>query len=294
MAEDQTKSCGMAESLLARYADFDLSECEEIEVEKHLVNCADCAEQIQRMRAYAHSWAVLSPEFPALVRRLTTLRAATLAQAGAAPVPSHASVQAPSVGHSSSLSPDLLSAIMRGLEVATRKADRSRDQEKVSRFRSWGRLLDTNIQRAVEKLSTAGTSVQSFQKAQMDVLREIGWAWLQRIEPLAAAGLAGPVREAPSGFRTRGAPAESIGSFHGVEIRLEPVPGSKDVEVVAEGLPVNSDRLIALLVPKDAPDKTQEAVLRRISDNTWIARFENVAPGDHAVAIEPLSNKTVE
>jgi len=79
MPEDQTKSCGMAEALLVRCVDSELSEGEEIPVLRHAANCPDCAEQIQRMRVYRQSWAVLSPEFPALVQRMTALAKASRA-----------------------------------------------------------------------------------------------------------------------------------------------------------------------------------------------------------------------
>jgi hypothetical protein len=72
------------------------------------------------------------------------------------------------------------------------------------------------------------------------------------------------------------------------------VPGSHDFEVTARGFPAEMDRLMVMLVPSDAPESAREASLRKISDIEWSARFENVAPGDYVVAIEPLANRIAD
>jgi hypothetical protein len=142
-------------------------------------------------------------------------------------------------------------------------------------------------------LSSAAAGVQPFQSATVEVLREIGWAWLERIEPLAVRASAGAVRSGGAGARARQAVATTPAGPSAVELRLEPIAGTTDFELIAKGLPPGADRLVALLIPKNSPDQTQDATLRRVGDthDEWTARFRNVPPGDYALAIEPLSNR---
>lgn len=256
------------ENVAVAYACGDLGAEEMLVFESHLGHCEACRDQVAELRGTRMLFGEI-----ALRRRLQVERArrAVAAQVGAS--------AAPSFG--------LLAALERGLEAVEHRAESARDAARALSLREWGRRLAAHARQAAEKLSCAVAEVNPFQSASVEVLRDIGWAWVERIEPMAVRG--GLVRDGSAARPARqAAPVPS-----GVELRLEPVPGTTDIELIARGLPPGADRLLVLLIPINAPDQAQCAVLRRLAPThaEWTARFRNVPPGEYALAIEPLLNR---
>lgn len=260
--------------MIVAYSHGDLSAAQMLTFEEHLLGCEACRAQVSELRGTRSLLGEI-----ALVRRMQ--------------IASHGLAPAGQTSPAASPSSDLLTALERGLEAAARRAEDSRDEARVSSLREWGRRLAANARQAVEKLSGGAADTQPSQTPSLEVLREIGWAWLQRIEPLVALPTGGPVRGSRSGSPRRAAPAPVVSGPPGVVLRLEPIAGSQDMELIAKGLPTGAEALLALLIPKSAPDQTQAAVLRRVTPthDEWTARFKNVPPGEYALAIEPLSNR---
>jgi hypothetical protein len=262
-----------------------------LDFEEHLLGCALCRTQVSELRLTRSllGGIALQKRIKSSVGSLARTAPAQQSKVGAAAL-AKAEGGAPSSAPAQTL--DLLSTLTRGLESATRRAESSLDAAKRSRLLEWGKRLAANAQQMFERISGAGASAVSSQLPPLEILREIGWAWLQQIEPLTPARIPSPTREAPPHLGRRKVPAKEPAGPAGVQLRLESIPGSKDVELIVNGLPANAGQLIALLIPKNAPDKAQDAMLRRVGEthDEWTARFRDVPPGDYALAIEPLSN----
>jgi len=174
---------------------------------------------------------------------------------------------------------------MCGLEEATRRSSGSMDERKASRFNQWLRLVSGNLQSLPEKLPKDPIGLKSLQYASLQAMREFGWAWLQLIELPSVLGTPGLLRD---GGKPGNEPQETSAQSGMIQCRVERVPASNDMEVIAKSREVELDDRIVLLIPVHSPEKTLESRLRNVSRDEWCARFENVPPGEYAVAIEPL------
>ncbi len=291
MKSNPEKHCS-CEDLAVLYSAGDLSAEQMIDFEGHLIACEQCRTLVSELRLTRSLFGGI-----ALQRRIQRSIAGL---APSSPVQSEAlatgHVRAEGGGQSSASlqGSDLLSTLTRGLESATRRTEGSPDAAKRSRLIEWAKRWATNARQVFEKISREGGGALSSHLPPMEVLREIGWAWFQQIEPLATARIPSPTREAPPGRAKRKTPATGPSGPTSVQLRIEQIPGSNDVELVVKGLPANAGRLIALLIPKNAPEEAQDAILRTVGEthDEWTARFRDVPPGEYALAIEPLSNST--
>ena len=167
-------------------------------------------------------------------------------------------------------------ALLQALTVAGERARLAGDAA-AARLLEWRQRLVGNLNAISDRLGRAAVSTEE--------LKEIGCAWVQQISA-ASRPVPGLVRDSSGPMA---APAEESPAKGGVQFRVEPVPASNDIEVVARGLPAEADQPVVLLMPVAAPDDVRRAVLRRVSEHEWIARFENIPAGEYMVAIEPLS-----
>ncbi len=269
--EIQPKHCPRDE-ILAAYASGELSARQMLQTEEHVANCEECAGLIRKLRRIENTFGQY--------RLLKRFHAEAISGLD----------EAPTGVEDSSLDPSGLLAILSGGLMAA--AREKREGPEKNRLNNWSRRIANNAGKILEVLSSARGGMETVQRASLDVLREIGWAWIQQVERTPGATTVAVVREAPSGFRARGGPKIQPTPPQGVEIRLEPVPGRNDVEVIVSGLPDGQHRLIVLMLPRNPRLEGRETELARISDNTWIARFDNIDPGEYTLAIEPLANKT--
>jgi hypothetical protein len=268
MAENRLRSCGMSESLLARYVDSELSESEEIWVEKHLAKCSDCAEQTQRMRTYRHSWAVLSPDFPASVQRLT-------ARAIASRETDLQDKRVPAVG----AAPEQIV-----LEQALAAEAQEASPELRPRFLEWAQRLGQVARQTVADMLGSTESALTLSSAELSrVLAASGWFWSAEFS-LATLGT-----------RTRGAqrraPSSRLSRHGGLSMSWRWVE-EKDIEVSISGLPPTARMPFVLLVPLRRDLRFRRRAQLQPDPkkkDRWVARFDDVKAGSYTIALQPLN-----
>lgn len=278
----QTCRC---EFLAVKYSTGDLSAERMLEFERHLAVCKQCRSLVSELRLTRSLLGGVA--LPKRILRQVSELGRTMAAVSEVDLPRAAVSEAAHPSMRVHSGGELFSTLKQALDSICGRRD-VRDSPQRSRLEAWARNWSSKAREAFDKLSAEVGDVFC---PSLDVLREIGWVWAQQVQP-ALARTSGLTREAP-GRMAKAKQARAVPAVpHGLRLRLDPVPGGNDIELIVEGLPSGADRLIALLIPNTAPARAQFALLRKAgaSHGEWTARFKGVPPGSYAVAIEPLSS----
>jgi hypothetical protein len=265
MSDSHNNVCSLGPTAVA-YVSNDLPGEEMLEFEMHLAGCPECFESVSELRRVRSMF----QEF-VLLRRL--------ARAAVAPASSPVVASQPEN--------DWL-GIAAALAFCAQRASAAGDRLSEP-LQKWEALLNQAGTEGIEKASALIRDSAKNVRFTWDSMRKVGV--IIRENFVQSSGVLA-FKAASQAVPTRGGEREVD-----IQTRLH----DDKLLVVIYGLPPEIERLAVVLVPKDEPGlaqgskgKPQAAYAERKNGSAWVARFDGVMPGEHAVALEPLPSNVGE
>ena len=263
MSDSHNNVCSLGPTAVA-YVSNDLPSEEMLEFEMHLASCKECFESVSELRRVRSLF-----QESALLRRL----------AGPTVVP----VSVPIVASQTEKG---WFNIQDALAICVQQA-KARGDRLYRSLETWEMQLKRTPAGAVESACALIRSSAENVRVTWEAMREFGTIMFKQVEQSI---------EVPA-FKAEGQVTSTRGERKPGEVDIQTKLQNGRLLVVIYGLPLETERLAIVLVPQVGPNsgqgserKPQAKYAEKRNGGSWVAHFDDVMPGEHAVALAPLSS----